>query len=318
MRILEDFETIPIPESTKFHLEIRECPMKYEFLRRPSTIFTSDKSFLQKEYVKSSHDTFIQDYFHFQSNVPYKDQYGRELRLKSRLHWTFAPSLEAVTSIKGKKISDFLLKSDPKLGGVLLYSMKVKIWHNDEDDVTWKQWMIYKMNHSLIWNTRLIFTWLILQNFPCSDSQIGYFIFAILSECDLHFQVPNSTNKLNQSKGHYKIIFKPKNTYSHYGKPIVFYLIRFSTRLEIFFFLDYLSINKQQSFKVLLFDSRSDFLTWYSALRWAKFNHDLTLAFHNHHQILDKNYQPSLSSKSFKSKLRGMNFNKLWIHLYMV
>jgi len=113
--------------------------MKYEFLRRPSTIFTSDKSFLQKEYVKSSHDTFIQDYFHFQSNVPYKDQYGRELRVKSRLHWTFAPSLEAVTSIKGKKISDFLLKSDPKLGGVLLYSMKVKIRNNDEDDVTWKQ-----------------------------------------------------------------------------------------------------------------------------------------------------------------------------------
>ena len=138
VRILEDFETIPIPESTKFHLEIGECPMKYEFLRRPSTIFTSDKSFLQKEYVKSSHDTFIQDYFHFQSNVPYKDQYGRELRLKSRLHWTFAPSLEAVTSIKGKKISDFLLKSDPKLGGVLLYSMKVKI-RIDEDDVTWNQ-----------------------------------------------------------------------------------------------------------------------------------------------------------------------------------
>ena len=150
MRILEDFETIPIPESTKFHLEIRECPMKYEFLRRPSTIFTSDKSFLQKEYVKSSHDTFIQDYFHFQSNVPYKDQYGRELRLKSRLHWTFAPSLESVTSIKGKKVSDFLLKSDPKLGGVLLYSMKVKIRNHIVDDVTWKQWMIYKMNHSLL------------------------------------------------------------------------------------------------------------------------------------------------------------------------
>ena len=66
-------------------------------------------------------------------------QNDRELRVKSRLHWTFAPSLEAVTSIKGKKISDFLLKSDPKLGGVLLYSMKVKIRNNDEDDVTWKQ-----------------------------------------------------------------------------------------------------------------------------------------------------------------------------------
>ena len=179
------------------------------------------------------------------------------------------------------------------------------------------EWFIKWIIHSSYLKYEInIYVWLILQNFPCSDSQIGYFIFAILSECDLHFQVPNSTNKLNQSKGHYKIIFKPKNTYSHYGKPIVFYLIRFSTRLEIFFFLDYLSINKQQSFKVLLFDSRSDFLTWYSALRWAKFNHDLTLAFHNHHQILDKNYQPSLSSKSFKSKLRGMNFNKLYISIW--
>ena len=28
-------------------------------------------------------------------------------------------------------------------------------------------------------------------------------------------------------------------------------------------------------------DSRSEFLAWFSALRWAKSNHDLTVAFHN-------------------------------------
>ena len=70
------------------------------------------------------------------------------------------------------------------------------------------------------------------------------------------------------------------------------------------FFSDYLSINKEQSLKAIMMDSRSDFLAWFSALRWAKHNHDLTLAFHNHQ--VDKSNQVNLSSKSFKSKIRGM------------
>ena len=67
----------------------------------------------------------FQDYFKYQSNVPYKNQNGRELRLKSKLHWTFIPSLESVGTVRSKKSAEFLLKSDPKLGGVLLYSIKV-------------------------------------------------------------------------------------------------------------------------------------------------------------------------------------------------
>ena len=59
-RIIEDFESIPVPEETKFHIEIKECPFKYEFLRRPSLIFPSDKCFIQKEYNKTCHENYIQ------------------------------------------------------------------------------------------------------------------------------------------------------------------------------------------------------------------------------------------------------------------
>ena len=56
---------------------------------------------------------------------------------------------------------------------------------------------------------------MLLQNFSCSvESQIGYFIFVVLSECDLHFQLPNRNNGL---KGQYKIIFKPKSSHANYG-----------------------------------------------------------------------------------------------------
>ena len=50
-------------------------------------------------------------------------------------------------------------------------------------------------------------------------------------------------------------------------------------------------------------DSRSEFLAWFSALRWAKSNHDLTVEFHNPQTTDKKNV--CLSSKSFKSKIRG-------------
>jgi len=243
-QIVEDFELIPMPEETKFHIEIKECPLKYEFLRRPSLVFPEEKCYFHtNSTLKKTHESCIQDYFKYQSNVPYKNQNGRELRLKSKLHWTFIPSLESVGTVRSKKSAEFLLKSDPKLGGVLLYSMK---------------------------------------NFSSSvESQIGYFIFVVLSECDLHFQLPNRNNGL---KGQYKIIFKPKSTHVNY---------------------DYLSINKEQSLKAIIMDSRSEFLAWFSALRWAKSNHDLTVAFHNPQTTDRKNV--CLSSKSFKSKIRGIN-----------
>jgi len=243
-RIVEDFELIPMPEETKFHIEIKECPLKYEFLRRPSLVFPEEKCYFHTDStLRKSHESCIQDYFKYQSNVPYKNQNGRELRLKSKLHWTFIPSLESIGTVRSKKSAEFLLKSDPKLGGVLLYSMK---------------------------------------NFSSSvESQIGYFIFVVLSECDLHFQLPNRNNGL---KGQYKIIFKPKSTHVNY---------------------DYLSINKEQSLKAIIMDSRSEFLAWFSALRWAKSNHDLTVAFHNPQTTDKKNV--CLSSKSFKSKIRGIN-----------
>ena len=60
-------------------------------------------------------------------------------------------------------------------------------------------------------------------------------------------------------------------------------------------------------------DSRSEFLAWFSALRWAKSNHDLTVAFHNPQTTDKKNV--CLSSKSFKSKIRGKyeNFKSISI-----
>ena len=60
-------------------------------------------------------------------------------------------------------------------------------------------------------------------------------------------------------------------------------------------------------------DSRSEFLAWFSALRWAKSNHDLTVAFHNPQTADKKNV--CLSSKSFKSKIRGKyeNFKSISI-----
>lgn len=65
---------------------------------------------------------------------------------------------------------------------------------------------------------------------------------------------------------------------------------------------DYLSINKEQSLKAILMDSRTEFLAWFSALRWAKSNHDLTVAFHNP-QATDKKlcvYQASLSNRKLE------------------
>jgi len=89
------------------------------------------------------------------------------------------------------------------------------------------------------------------------SSQIGYFIFVILSECDIHFRLPKS-----KKTSAYQIIFKPNHT----SKPNY----------------DYLSINKEQTLKAIAFDSRSDFVTWMSALRLVKYgSEELSLAYKN-------------------------------------
>ena len=60
-RIVEDFELIPMPEETKFHIEIKECPLKYEFLRRPSLVFPEEKCYFHTDStLKKSHESCIQ------------------------------------------------------------------------------------------------------------------------------------------------------------------------------------------------------------------------------------------------------------------
>ena len=60
-RIVEDFELIPMPEETKFHIEIKECPLKYEFLRRPSLVFPEEKCYFHtNSTLKKTHESCIQ------------------------------------------------------------------------------------------------------------------------------------------------------------------------------------------------------------------------------------------------------------------
>ena len=48
-------------EGTKFHIEIKECPLKYEFLRRPSLVFPEEKSYFHTDStLKKSHESCIQ------------------------------------------------------------------------------------------------------------------------------------------------------------------------------------------------------------------------------------------------------------------
>ena len=50
------------------------------------------------------------------------------------------------------------------------------------------------------------------------SSQIGYFIFVILSECDIHFRLPKHSKKTST----YQIIFKPNQTSKpNHGKYIL-------------------------------------------------------------------------------------------------
>ena len=48
-------------EGTKFHIEIKECPLKYEFLRRPSLVFPEEKCYFHTDStLKTSHESYIQ------------------------------------------------------------------------------------------------------------------------------------------------------------------------------------------------------------------------------------------------------------------
>ena len=50
-----------MPEETKFHIEIKECPLKYEFLRRPSLVFPEEKCYFHTDStLKKSHESCIQ------------------------------------------------------------------------------------------------------------------------------------------------------------------------------------------------------------------------------------------------------------------
>jgi hypothetical protein len=168
--------------------------------------------------------------------------------LRQRLKWTLSHQETTTTSswrpsnlLKRNSEAEFLLKSDPKLGGVLLYNTNTK-----------------------------------------EDSDVGFFIFVILSECDLFFTLPSSSkhgkpNNTNQ----FNIIFKPKtkSTTNH----------------------DYLSINKAGTSKAISMESRSDFLNWFSALRLAKYGEFL----HNSYTKLASSSQNvGIVTKSFKSKVQ--------------
>merc|ERR1711971_1489389 len=207
LRLIEDFEVIRDLDGEKCYLEIKECPLKYEMFRRPTLVFKRELSFVNsKDYDGSTnHDIFMH------RCILKSDQ---ELRISARLNWTLG--------LNNWKKADFLLKSDPKLGGVLMYntSSSGKITSHQEE-----------------------------------SSQIGFFI---LSECDIHFRLPKHSKKTST----YQIIFKPNQT----SKPNH----------------DYLSINKEQTLKAIALESRSDFVTWMSALRLAKYGGDeLSLAYKN-------------------------------------
>ena len=61
-RIIEDFEVIrPLEDDNKYHLEIRQCPFKYEMFRRPSLVFKRDTSHVNtKDYSSDNHDYYVE------------------------------------------------------------------------------------------------------------------------------------------------------------------------------------------------------------------------------------------------------------------
>ena len=111
-RLVEDFETILELDGTKCHLEIVECPFKYEMFRRPTLVFKPEFSYVEARgyNAQTNHQACLEECL--------RKTYQTELRLRSKLKFALGNNQTAGNPLK---TADFLLKSDPKLGGVLLY-----------------------------------------------------------------------------------------------------------------------------------------------------------------------------------------------------
>ena len=115
-RIIEDFEIIR-KEEEKCYLEIRQCPLKYELFRRPMLLFPKHLAYIKsQDYSIINHESLIEDYLKNISTSHLRN--NQDLRLRSRLAWTFLTKRDNLRW----QYADFLLKTDPKLGGVLMYN----------------------------------------------------------------------------------------------------------------------------------------------------------------------------------------------------
>lgn len=103
-RLVEDFQTIQdIIDDHDYYLEIKECPLKYEMFRRPTLIFKRDFTTIGNK-----------DHHNFEANIQAcLRSTCQDLRLRSRLNYALGQTW---------KKADFLLKTDAKLGGVLMYN----------------------------------------------------------------------------------------------------------------------------------------------------------------------------------------------------
>ena len=112
-RILEDFEVVIDKEDEDFYLEIRQCPLKYEIFRRPMLVLTRQVAFIHSQkYSSTHHDVLMEECLN-------KTGSGSALRLRGKLAWTFVTRKR--DSLRWQ-YADFLLKTDPKLGGLLMYN----------------------------------------------------------------------------------------------------------------------------------------------------------------------------------------------------
>lgn len=192
-RLIEDFQTIQdiIDDHEEYYLEIKECPFKYEMFRRPTLIFGSEFTTILNK-----------DQANFQANLQgCLRSNSQDLRLKSRLHYALGQQT--------CKKADFLLKTDAKLGGVLMYnsssSKAVAMIYGHDFQETFIGSLFQNASNAASASGDIQ-----------TESQIGYFIFVILSEYDLHYVLPKPSSK----KLTFQIIFKPKaNNKSSYGKP---------------------------------------------------------------------------------------------------
>ena len=117
-RILEDFEIVNNKDSEDFYLEIRQCPLKYELFRRPMLVLPRQVAYINSQkYSLTNQDVHIEECLN-KSGSGSGDNQSR-LRLRGKLAWTFVTRKR--DSLRWQH-ADFLLKTDPKLGGLLMYN----------------------------------------------------------------------------------------------------------------------------------------------------------------------------------------------------